>query len=76
MVPPPGRVQRWGAWGVLPGGMIGGGEVTWPYFLISRPVVQVNHLLARLGLISGFPNDFDTVGDHEGRIESDPELAD
>ena len=70
VVPPPGRVARWGRWGVMAGGMIGAGEVTWSYFLISRPVLQVVHLLARLGVISGFVSDFVTVGADEDVIRA------
>jgi hypothetical protein len=65
VLPPPGRVERWGRWGVVPGGMIGAGEVTWSYFLVSRPVLQITHALARFGVISGFANDFATVGVHD-----------
>jgi hypothetical protein len=61
VVPPLGRVARWGRWGVVAGGMIGAGEISWSYFLLSRPALQVVHLLARLGLISGFVGDFATV---------------
>ena len=70
VVPPPGRVARWGRWGVVAGGMIGAGEVTWSYFLVSRPVLQVAHALARFGLISGFANDFATVGVDEDVIRA------
>jgi hypothetical protein len=70
VVPPPGRVARWGRWGVVAGGMIGAGEVTWSYFLVSRPVLQVAHLLVRLGLMSGFANDFATVGVDEDAIRA------
>jgi len=70
VVPPPGRVARWGRWGVVAGGMIGAGEVTWSYFLISRPVLQVVHLLTRLGVISGFVSDFVTVGADEDVIRA------
>ncbi len=37
VVPPAGRVRAWANWGVLPGGMLGAGEKTWVYFLVSRP---------------------------------------
>jgi hypothetical protein len=70
VVPPPGRVARWGRWGVVAGGMVGAGEVTWSYFLVSRPVLQVAHALARFGVISGFANDFATVGVDEDVIRS------
>jgi hypothetical protein len=70
VVPPPGRVERWGRWGVVAGGMIGAGEVTWSYFLISRPVLQITHALARFGVISGFANDFATVGVEEDVIRA------
>jgi hypothetical protein len=68
VVPPAGRVERWGRWSVLPGGMVGAGEVTWGYFLVSRPVLQITHALARFGLISGFANDFATLGVDENAI--------
>jgi hypothetical protein len=70
VVPPPGRVERWRRWGVVAGGMIGAGEITWAYFLISRPVLQVVHLLARLGVISGFVSDFVTVSADEDVIRA------
>jgi hypothetical protein len=50
--------------------MIGAGEITWSYFLISRPVLQIVHLLARLGLIPGFVGDFATVGVDEDVIRA------
>jgi hypothetical protein len=70
VVPPPGRVERWARWGVVPGGMIGAGEVTWSYFLVSRPVLQIVHALVRFGAISGFANDYVTVGVDEDVIRA------
>jgi hypothetical protein len=62
VTPPPGRVERWAASGVVPGGMIGAGEITWSYFLWSRPILQVVNLAARFGVISGFAHDYAAVG--------------
>ncbi len=62
VLPPAGLVQRWAAWGVLPGGMIGAGEISWDYFLVSRPVLQVVMALARFGMMPGFAHDFAAVG--------------
>lgn len=60
--PPPGRVTALAKWGVLPGGMVGAGEITWTYFLVSRPIAQVTQGLARFGLVPGQANDFFAVG--------------
>jgi len=62
VIPPPGRIAAWAKWGVLPGGMIGPGETGWDYFLVSRPVLQVEHLLTLAGIVSGFGHDFAAVG--------------
>jgi hypothetical protein len=62
VLPPPGRVDVWSRWGVLPGGIIGVGETGWDYFLITRPVYLGLGLLARLNLVPGFANDFAAVG--------------
>lgn len=58
VVPPSGRVERLAYWGVLPGGMVGAGEVTWTYFLVSRPFALVHGLLVKTGFVSGQANDF------------------
>jgi hypothetical protein len=68
VLPPPGRVQRWGAAGVVPGGMVGAGEITWTYFLWSRPTLLAVNWSARLGLISGFAHDFAAIGVDEEAI--------
>jgi hypothetical protein len=60
--PPQGRVAAFAAFGVLPGGMVGAGEDTWTYFLISRPVALVHQALARAGMVPGFGDDFRAVG--------------
>jgi hypothetical protein len=62
ILPPEGQVTNMAAWGLRPGGMVGAGEVTWAYFLISRPVAKVHQILVRLGLTSGMPDDFLAVG--------------
>jgi hypothetical protein len=61
-VPPPGTVRRFASWGVLPGGMLGAGENSWRYFLISRPVALALELTNRAGLLPGFGHDFRAVG--------------
>ncbi|MEQ8665896.1 MAG: hypothetical protein RIC16_09235 [Rhodospirillales bacterium] len=58
VVPPAGFVERAAAWGMRPGGMVGAGEKTLGYFLISRPVSRLSGYLVRLGLMSGFADDF------------------
>jgi hypothetical protein len=62
VVPPAGQVERWAAWNVLPGGIVGAGEITWAYFLISRPITRVIQAITRLGLLSGMGHDFAAVG--------------
>lgn len=68
VTPPRGHVDRMAALGVLPGGMLGAGEKTVGYFLVSRPVAKLHGILVRLGLASGFANDF-------APIAPEPELA-
>jgi hypothetical protein len=60
--PKPGLVERAAAWGVQPGGMLGAGEKTWTYFLVSRPAARVMSLMVRAGLMSGYGHDFAAVG--------------
>lgn len=60
--PPENHVKQMAAWGLRPGGMVGVGEDTWSYFLISRPLAKIKQMLVRLGLMSGMPNDFIVVG--------------
>jgi hypothetical protein len=62
VVPPPGRVEAFASWGVMPGGMIAAGEDNWSYFLISRPVSIGYQVLARTGLVPGFGHDFSAIG--------------
>jgi hypothetical protein len=62
VLPPPGRVERWSRWGILPGGIIGVGETGWDYFLATRPVYFTLGLLARVGVVPGFAHDFAAVG--------------
>jgi hypothetical protein len=69
VLPPAGRVRSWARWGLLPGGMLGAGEITWTYFLASRPAMQTMQLLTRMGLLAGFAHDFVfPAGDHEGPV--------
>lgn len=51
--PPPGHVTEMARLGVYPGGWLTAGHNTWTYYLISRPVVRLTQLAARLGLTSG-----------------------
>ncbi len=69
VVPPPGTVERFASWGVMPGGMLGAGEDSWSYFLWSRPVAQMEQILVRLGLMSGFGHDFRAVGVDSSAIQ-------
>ncbi|TVR10342.1 MAG: hypothetical protein EA385_04315 [Salinarimonadaceae bacterium] len=62
VAPPPGRVETAWRWGNLPGGVLGVGETGWDYFLISRPLAQIQQLLVRIGLASGFGHDFAAWG--------------
>lgn len=62
VVPPAGRVAKFASWGVLPGGMLGAGEDSWSYFLLSRPVALTLHLLTRANMLAGFGHDFHAVG--------------
>ncbi len=45
--------------GLTPGGMLGVGEATLTYFLISRPVQTLHEKLVQLGWTSGFGDDYD-----------------
>lgn len=58
VTPPPGLVDSAASFGLRPGGMLGAGEMTLGYFLISRPISKVNSMLVKLGIISGTPDDF------------------
>jgi hypothetical protein len=62
VLPPPQRVSHWADWGVLPGGVLGAGEISWAYFLITRPAALVQQTLVRMNLASGFGDDFRAVG--------------
>jgi hypothetical protein len=62
VTPPPGTVENAASWGITPGGMLGVGEDTWTYFLWSRPVAQLHHLLVRANLAAGFGHDFRAAG--------------
>lgn len=62
VLPPAGRVSRLAAWGILPGGILGAGHITWSYFLLTRPYALVHQFLVRLGLQDGFGDDFRAVG--------------
>lgn len=68
VLPPPGRVEGAARWGNLPGGVLGVGELGWGYFLVSRPLAQIQQLLVRAGLASGFGHDFRAVGVNERAI--------
>lgn len=61
VTPPEGRVARMADLGILPGGMVGAGEKTLAYFLIARPLAKLHGLFVRLGLASGFGDDFAAV---------------
>lgn len=62
VVPLPGRVDTFASWGILPGGMLGAGEDTWTYFLVSRPLALGLQLMTRAGIVAGFGHDFRAVG--------------
>lgn len=62
VAPPAGYVERMAAWGVLPGGMVGAGEKTLTYFLVSRPVAKVMQYAVRAGFVSGMAHDFAARG--------------
>ena len=47
------------SFGLTPGGMLGVGEATLTYFLISRPLQTLHEKLVRLGWASGFGDDYD-----------------
>lgn len=61
VTPPAGHVLRMARFGQRPGGMVGAGEKTLTYFLIARPIAKLNSILVRLGLRSGFADDFEPV---------------
>ncbi|MBM3528334.1 MAG: hypothetical protein FJX62_09590 [Alphaproteobacteria bacterium] len=53
LTPPKGYVEDSAARGVYPGGWLTAGHNTWTYYLVSRPVVRINQMLARLGIYGG-----------------------
>ncbi len=61
IAPPDGYVLERAAWGMRPGGMLGAGELTWTYFLISRPITKLHQIFVRIGLANGMPDDFRVV---------------
>lgn len=65
VTPRSGYVHRMSSIGLLPGGMVGAGEKTLTYFLIARPVAKIKQMMVRLGLLSGFGNDFAAWGREE-----------
>lgn len=69
VAPPPGRVQSFASWGVYPGGMLGAGEDSWTYFLVSRPVALALQIMTRIGLVPGFGHDFRAVGVEPAAIQ-------
>lgn len=62
VVPPDGMVGDFARFGIVPGGMVGAGEKTWNYFLVSRPLSKVQQMLVRAGLLAGMADDFRAVG--------------
>ncbi len=64
-LPPEGLVETAARFGLRPGGMVGAGEKTLTYFMISRPASQAMMLLTRAGMLSGFADDFRAVGSTE-----------
>jgi hypothetical protein len=62
IAPPQGYVRERAAWGMRPGGMLGAGELTWSYFLVSRPISKLHQMMVRVGLANGMPDDFRVVG--------------
>ena len=63
VLPVPAYVEMMSNFGILPGGMVGAGENTWTYFLVSRPIAKLKQALVRLGFLSGFPHDFRFIGE-------------
>ncbi len=63
ILPVPGYTERMSGLGISPGGMVGAGENTWVYFLVSRPITKLKQILVRMGFISGMPHDFRFYGE-------------
>ncbi len=70
VTPPANMVKRAAQYGLWPGGMLGVGQDSWSYFLISRPVARVYGILVRLGLVSGFAHDFAAVNVDHAQIKT------
>jgi hypothetical protein len=71
LVPESGHVERMSRLGVYPGGWMTAGHNTWSYYLISRPVIQLQQLLIRIGLRSGqFAEDDITTPDRALILEA------
>ena len=60
--PPKGRVDTYASFGVSPGGMLGAGEKTLSYFLISRRLPESIRRSFALVFKAGFGHDFAAVG--------------
>lgn len=59
ITPQPGLVDDQAERGIYPGGFMTAGQNTWSYFLVSRPVIKVKELLARVGLWGEVNLDYD-----------------
>lgn len=68
VLPPGDHVLRAADHGILPGGVLGAGELGWRYFVWARPITLAQQTLVRLGLASGFAHDFRAVGVDEMAI--------
>ncbi len=59
VTPRPGYVREMAARNVYPGGWLTAGNMSWGYYLISRPVTKIKQLLTSVGLLPGHQSDYD-----------------
>lgn len=59
VTPRPGYVDEMAAKNIFPGGWLTAGNMSWGYYLISRPVTKIKQLLTSAGLLPGHQSDYD-----------------
>jgi len=68
ITPRPGFVHAQAARGIYPGGYLTAGQDSWSYYLVSRPIIKVQQLLIRAGLLAGKASDSDETSDIGGQV--------
>lgn len=60
VTPQPDYVRTMAARNVYPGGWLTAGNMSWGYYLISRPVTKAKQLLTMAGLLPGHQSEYDS----------------